>query len=681
MTRELAPDRDQIRLHLEVLFAELVPGALYEGGLFELRFLHPTVGNPKGHLFDGAEIAEAIDLAVQKNAAGWNAYVGVNPRKPGTAGYGKTQDIERADWQFVDCDDGESSKKLQELPFPPNYVVTTGTRPHQRLHGYYMLDGPELNLEAFTSRQEALAACIDGDSTVKDPPRIMRLAGTISYPTADKLKRGYEVELVTISEIDPHAWNSEDLDRLAASETSKDDSSVEQSGSMNLDNLPPTDQIVSLLKQSKEAGRWHNSMRSATARLLLLGHSPERVAEICAPYCKGGAEDTDLKVLISSAVDKGIFLKPAPTAQQILLETPRDRGNLLSRRNIIKMGEARYVTEQNYLIKNWLPYDGIGVLFGPSNTGKTFVALGMAASVAAGIPWHDHKVQQGAVLYLATEGSFSFSNRMTALHEDLGLDEKVPLIARTDMVNLLDPEGNLGEIKALADEIKADYGPLRMIVVDTLARAMAGGNENAPDDMTKLINNVDALRKATGAFILLIHHTGKDETRGARGHSSLQGAADAMLSLKPTNDVIKLASEKQRDMPEPSPKAFQLEVVPCGEDEDGDPVTTGLIRNVDALNLTEMKRPNGANQTMLMECYQQLRLEKIGQPNPDGAGFPETGRYWCIHKQKLRDHFNGKYAGSNSSSAFSSAFEGLSKKGLICMNGELVWLPTDQGKV
>ena len=294
MTAQLSPDRDQIRLHLEVLFSELVPGALYESGLFELRFLHPTGGRPTCELFRGNSIDEAVNLAVQKNAAGWNAYVGINPRKPGTSSYGKAQDIERAYWQFVDCDNGDSSVKLQDLPFPPNFIVTTGTKPSQRLHGYYMLDGPELELEAFTARQAALAACVDGDKSVNDPPRIMRLAGTINYPSADKRERGYDVELVTISEIDPHAWNSEDLDRMAASESSKDEISVEPSFPTMVFNLPPTDQIVSLLEQSQQSGRWHNSMRSATARLLLLGHSPERVAEICAKYCTGGAEDDEL---------------------------------------------------------------------------------------------------------------------------------------------------------------------------------------------------------------------------------------------------------------------------------------------------------------------------------------------------------------------------------------------------
>ena len=276
-------------------------------------------------------------------------------------------------------------------------------------------------------------------------------------------------------------------------------------------------------------------------------------------------------MFIVSAVSKGFKNQSTRSPQDIVLTTPRERGNLLGAKNIITAGQARYVTKQHYLIKQWLPFEGTGVLVGPSNTGKTFIALDMAMSIAAGTDWHGHKVRQGAVLYLATEGSFSFKNRMAALKDDRGLTDNVPLIARADMVNLLDQEADLGELAALADEIKGEHGPLRMIVVDTLARAMAGGNENAPDDMGKLLNNVEALRQGTEAFVLLIHHTGKDETKGARGHSLLKGAADTILLLsKRDDDLLELKSDKQRDMAPPRPKAFRLETVVCGMDEDLD---------------------------------------------------------------------------------------------------------------
>lgn len=81
-----------------------------------------------------------------------------------------------------------------------------------------------------------------------------------------------------------------------------------------------------------------------------------------------------------------------------------------------------------------------------------------------------------------------------------------------------------------------------------------------------------------------------------------------------------------------------------------------------------------------MECYRQLRLEGIGEPNPGGAGFPEQSQYWCLSNDRLKEMFVGKKVGSNNSSAYSSALNGLKSRNLLQMNGGLVWMPTDDGK-
>ena len=140
MDNALTPDPDQIRRHLDVLFSALSPDAEYPDGLFELRFLTPGQGKPLCRLFGWSDLDRAVELILATNTKGANCYVGVHPRKPGTSGSGKAADVDRALWQFVDCDDGEASARLLDLPFPPNFVVETGTLPTQRLHGYFMLD-------------------------------------------------------------------------------------------------------------------------------------------------------------------------------------------------------------------------------------------------------------------------------------------------------------------------------------------------------------------------------------------------------------------------------------------------------------------------------------------------------------------------------------------------------------
>jgi hypothetical protein len=79
--------------------------------------------------------------------------------------------------------------------------------------------------------------------------------------------------------------------------------------------------------------------------------------------------------------------------------------------------------------------------------------------------------------------------------------------------------------------------PIRLVVVDTLSRAMAGGNENAPDDMSAFIRNIDRIRQETGAHVLIVHHCGKDAAKGARGHSCLRAATDTKIELSHDTDT------------------------------------------------------------------------------------------------------------------------------------------------
>ena len=141
-----------------------------------------------------------------------------------------------------------------------------------------------------------------------------------------------------------------------------------------------------------------------------------------------------------------------------------------------------------------------------------------------------------------------------------------------------------------------------------------------------------------------------------------------------------LKSDKQRDMAPPRPKAFRLDTVVCGMDEDFDEVTTCVLRAADAAELKAKPKPRRPNQELLMECYTELRLEGIVEPNPGGVGFPEQSQYWCVLAERLKEMVAGKKGGSNSSSAYSSALNGLKSRNLLQMNGGMVWTQTEDGK-
>ena len=157
--------------------------------------------------------------------------------------------------------------------------------------------------------------------------------------------------------------------------------------------------------------------------------------------------------------------------------------------------------------------------------GKTFLALDLAHHVARGQSWHGRRVDGGRVLDLALEGGDTFENRVVAL------DRPDFWYLRTG-VTLFGQGSDATALVAAVAHDAAVRGPWRLIVVDTLARAMGSGDENAGADIAGLVANLGHLRQATGAHIMLIHHPGKDASRGARGHSALRAAIDTEIVVK-----------------------------------------------------------------------------------------------------------------------------------------------------
>jgi len=215
-----------------------------------------------------------------------------------------------------------------------------------------------------------------------------------------------------------------------------------------------------------------------------------------------------------------------------------------------------------------LPDLGIGVVWGGPGSGKTFVLLDLCLAVARGIPWHGRRVKACAVAYVATEGSLR--NRLAAYlrQHDLAPSKLSRFRVLEKSVDLLSPRGDLDDLDDLLSAVRdtqSDAGRVGIVVIDTLNRAMPGGNENAPEDMGTMVAAAQYLAKELGCLVLYVHHSGKDETRGGRGHSSLKGAVDVELSVRRDGDIRTLAVEKLRDGRDgEAVLSFQLAAVDLG---------------------------------------------------------------------------------------------------------------------
>jgi hypothetical protein len=246
--------------------------------------------------------------------------------------------------------------------------------------------------------------------------------------------------------------------------------------------------------------------------------------------------------------------------------------------------DAELVVQNEDWIKGILARVSLVLLYGPSGDGKTFFGIDLAAHVACGRTWRGRRVRQGLVVYIAAEAGSSILRRFIAWR-DRYLSEiredRIPLAVVTRGANLLDAcdiEALILELQMISEEAGL---PIAVVVHDTLSRSMPGGDENAAADVTRAIAASDRLRDEFGAASIIVHHTGKDPTKGARGHSSLYGAADTVISVAKRVATI----EKSRDGIQGEQFSFNLEVVTLGEDEDGDSITTCIVVPTDATDV------------------------------------------------------------------------------------------------
>jgi hypothetical protein len=245
------------------------------------------------------------------------------------------------------------------------------------------------------------------------------------------------------------------------------------------------------------------------------------------------------------------------------------------------INDVEAVIDTPYLIKGLLDRDTVSCVYGPSNSGKTFFVLDLAYHIAAGMPWRGQRVQEAGVLYVAGEGGNGIRNRMAALNRTHGVLD-VPLALRTAALDLFQSKQDIEHLLKIAKEV-GERMPIGMIVVDTLARAMAGGDENDTADMNAFVANIGAIREITQAHILIVHHSGKDAARGARGSNALLGAIDTEVAIAVDEDGSRKAVViKQRDHASGAEYPFELKPVELGIDKDGDPVTTCVVDVADA---------------------------------------------------------------------------------------------------
>lgn len=343
--------------------------------------------------------------------------------------------------------------------------------------------------------------------------------------------------------------------------------------------------------------------------------------------------------LIKLAQENGAHIgvsQVAHTAEfEALVDQPTPAGEK-SRFPIIDAGEFSRGARPTWMIKNLLPRAELVVLFGVSGSGKTFMVLDMAMSIARGVDWRGLRTKPGRVVYIAAEGAGGFRNRLQAYaqHNQLELDG-LPIGVIQAAPNFLQKTDALD----LAKSVIA-YGPVDLIIVDTFAQTTPGANENSGEDVGRAITHCKGLHRATGAVVLLVHHSGKDASRGARGWSGLKAAADAEIEIVRTTQGRVCRTSKQKDAADGLEWGFDLEVVSIGFDEDGDEVSSCVVVEAALPIVSQVAaRKLGEWEKLIMEVVSEFGLaqssgieiravmdEVISRRGPPGEGKRDSRR-------------------------------------------------------
>lgn len=327
------------------------------------------------------------------------------------------------------------------------------------------------------------------------------------------------------------------------------------------------DADVTILPDNDDAGRQHAAVVAASLkdvvkklRVLELPDLPPK-GDVSDWLAQGG-DECELTILTLKAP---VWGPQAPT----------------SRFGAIQWADLDSVNVSYAPLVKGLIYQGdIGMFYGESGSGKSFLAVDMGLSIARGVPFLGMKTTQGSVLYQAGEGGKGLLKRLKAYKLEHRITEDVPFILLPDRVNLFGADGDtdafIGECQAWKAALPHT---LSLIVIDTFSAASPGANENASEDMGRMLDAGHRLNEATGAAILWVHHKNAAGLR-ERGHSSFRANIETAVEVirDPETKERTLHLVKLKDGEDGLRLGFELQSVTLGSDDDGDPITSCVVR-------------------------------------------------------------------------------------------------------
>jgi hypothetical protein len=566
-----APNPTVIRAHLERLFRR--PRVEYPDGKCEIAWSneHGAPNHAETFPITPEGLDRATECAVKRNNDSRNCYVGPNPRKADCPPFGRCrgEDVEIAYFQFVEADSAAAAQKVRQAPLPYTWVVLTGRTPNPRPHAYWELEDAVRNMDAWTEQQRALAAYFGGDAVI-DRSRIMRLGGTVNYPTSKKLELGYRRELVTYrSEYDGEERQPVSSEALFHSYPWKPNGHATPNGHApgsipNGSYDPETGEIYeSVVKPNLQTGRidvqecirqinaghnLHNNTRAVIDHLISTGHSNwlirDYAARLLKPVSDGGTLSQIDGLIRSWRTKTGIH----DPVEEVIQDGNTSEFILTS----IGILDDRKRPGRDWLVPYRMMRRHITMTTAAPGVGKTTLAIEEGVSLASGMDFlgfgiiKPHKV--AIINNEETRDELERRIEATCRHFDVppeaiaenlylysGVDAEKIILARVDKNDNVLPTVNVMRLRQLIVELQLD-----VVILDPFVQL-----HYVKESSNEQISQTMVLIRSLGigdypAAIHLVHHNRKPvagnshqagDLSSARGASAMGGEAHFFFTL------------------------------------------------------------------------------------------------------------------------------------------------------
>lgn len=577
---QLAPDVDAIRADLEFMTRRW--SELPEKAMFEIRAFKEGA-NPVTAKYALDWMDDAVEFIRDMNARGRNCYAVRNPIRANFTGSAQDSDIIGSFYLWADCDDPASAGNVHRFDGPKwTAAVTTGRTPSIRVHTYWELETPCLDMAEWRDMQVRIAAHFGSDSTVVNPSRIMRIGGTVSWPDARKRARGYVPEMVglrttyedqrkpvTIEQMGrvfkPAAQMS--LSAQAMPTAPRYDAPV-SSGGLRIDTggAPQSLDRERAAICAMTGMEWHNNVIRLVGSYVAKGLSDHEIHALTDPLTLAGYTVDETRREVQQAIDgarrKGWTPAPAqtyaPNFDHAPAPTPSDPAPAAPAWRLQSAAEftADFVAPE-YIVDGVIQRGRLYTLTAPTGSGKTAVMLYAATAIAQGMMFGDRECEQGDVIFMAGENPDDVRARMIGTMEYYGIN---PDLCRVHFIpGTFSIRADLDRIRQEAERLPN----LVLIVVDTFAAYFDGDDENSNAqalDFARVARKL-AMLPSKPAVVMPAHPV-KNATRGnlaPKGGSSLVNEVDGNLTLWNDGGVVTMHWQVKFRGPEFEPLAFELQ--------------------------------------------------------------------------------------------------------------------------